>query len=194
MTDHDFEALLTRMPNIAEVVNAFKSEVVQAQAFEALISVLVDGRQLPAERQTRDRQPLSEPTGKAKPARKARTGRSSGRTTPEIVHELNLHPDGKTSFPDFIAEKRPNTNEEKYAVVVYYLEKILEIKPISDGHVAAVFRMTSSLREPSDVYAGLRKTSTRKATIDMSDRNNIRTTPTGRNFVEHDLPAKAKSK
>jgi hypothetical protein len=49
-------------------------------------------------------------------------------------------------------------------------------------------------REPSDLLAALRVTASRKGTIDTTNVDDLRTTPRGRDFVEHDLPAPEKSK
>ena len=197
MTDQQFENLLKRMPTIAEAVNGFNSEAVQAQAFDALMSALL-GDQCPSPisrgAQHDNQRKEEESSAKARSGRGARAGRSGSRRSAEIMHELDLAPKGKTSFTDFVADKQPTTNEEKYAVVVYYLEQVLKLPAISEHHVSTVFRMAPGWREPEDIWGGLKMTARRTSTIDTSDRTNIKTTPHGRNFVEHDLPAKPKSK
>jgi len=198
MTDQEFEAVLKRMPRIAEAVNAFNSEAVQTQAFDALLKALgadtaceMSGR---ASNEAHVPPVAIEPSAAKGSEPKVRHRKREGGGNFKVIKELDLRPQGKVSFEDFVADKQPATNEERYAVAVYYLEQILGVPSVTENHVGTVFRLTQTWREPSALAAALRMTATRKGTIDTSDHNNIRTTPTGRNFVEHDLPAKPKSK
>jgi DNA-binding PadR family transcriptional regulator len=111
--------------------------------------------------------------------------------TAKINRDLNLRPTGKQSFAEFIADKQPSSNQDKFAVAVYYLEQILELPAVALSQVRTVFRLTENWREPANIDTALRVTAVRKATIDTSDMDNIRTTAQGRNFVEHDLPPKS---
>jgi hypothetical protein len=112
----------------------------------------------------------------------------------KMVKDLDLNPNNKQSFDDFIKEKEPKSNEDKYPAVTYYLSEILEVGKVTIDHIGTVFRLTKSWKEPTDLAAGLRVASSRKGTIDTSSYDDIKVTPAGRNFVEHDLPATKKSK
>jgi hypothetical protein len=206
MSELSFESMLKRMGEIAAAVNTFSSEAVQQAAFAALLEAAGGSVHTPSlhsaepptstRQHSKSRQQLEEPRpvehdSKAK-RRKPREGVSSGKV--EIIRDLNLRPEGKPSFADFVAQKQPKSNEDKYAVVVYYLEQILGLSAISKSHIASVFRMTSGWREPENISSGLKKAASRKSTIDTHDRSGIKTTPHGRNFVEHDLPASPKSR
>lgn len=198
MSEQNLDALLGRMCAIAEAVNAFKSETVQQAAFDALVEAFHGKRAMapvpqvePAEEEVGEAEADSTPTdqGKSavkKPARRKSSG-SSARGF-QMVKELDLRPAGKVSFADFIAEKQPGSNEDKYAVAVYYLQHVLELPTVTTNHVATVFRLESSWREPQDALKGLRVTSSRKGTVDVAAADNLKMTPQGRNFVEHDLP------
>lgn len=198
MPDSRLDDLLEQMPRIAEVVNTFESEAVQKQAFETLVAAL-DGKAAPS--RPSDTSPAktesSASSGKPAPRRrtKAAPKRKGQSVNPgEAVREIDLRPDGKTSFADFVAEKQPKDNQEKYAVVVYWLEHIYELQPITIAHVAAIFRLFREWKEPKDIAKGVEMAGRRKGTVDWSDMNNLATTPTGRNFVDHDLPRQPKAK
>ncbi|MBS0535429.1 MAG: hypothetical protein JSR72_15330 [Proteobacteria bacterium] len=200
MGQTSFDLLLKRMSEIAGAVNAFSSEAVQEQAFAALVQAFNSELGSVDASLTRKRESQTPPTvqhgGSAgqEDTPEARTKRGKRRegnpaAKIEIIKDLDLRPKGKISFVEFIGQKRPKTNEDKYVVAVYYLEQILGVTAVTESHVATVFRLTQDWREPENLPAGLRMAASRKATIDTSDRNAIKTTPHGRNFVEHDLPA-----
>jgi hypothetical protein len=212
MAVEDLDALLERMTKIAEAVNGFTSEAVQQEAFAALVSAFtgrhraahkealrgddpptVDAPQLeeaaPSENQSSGRSARAGDGG-SKPRRREGVGAREGI---KVVRDLNLRPTGRQSFDEFISEKKPVSNEDKYAVIIYYLENVLDMTDITVDHVGTVFRMTKQWREPASIAAALRGTAARKATID-SDPKNLRMTAHGRNFVEHDLPVAEKVK
>ena len=195
MSDQNFESLLKRMADIAPAVNAFTSEAVQKEAFTALLGALGGDRSYIGSATVGDAAPevgrSNAGNGAAPRARLKRQRAPRSRSDVRVIKDLNLRPDGKPSFSDFATQKAPKTNEEKYAVAVYYLEQILGLSAVTDAHVSTVFRLTDGWREPKDVAAGLRKTAERKATIDTSDLDAIKTTPHGRNLVQHDLPREA---
>lgn len=209
MATGDLDALLERMPKIAEAINSFSSEAVQAEAFAALIAAFEGKRH--TSRIAKESDGASEnvataqehaasdsdntttaPKATATPRKKR--GAGNGKADWSVVHTLNLKPDGKQSFEDFIEEKQPKSNEDKYVVAVYYLEEILGVEPITKNEVGTMFRLTKSWKEPAAVVKGMQMTSHRKATLNTSDIDNIKITPQGRNFVEHSLPVKPKGK
>ncbi|KGB58269.1 hypothetical protein [Sphingopyxis sp. LC363] len=207
MAEQDIDALLARMPKIATAVNAFKSESVQQAAFDALVLAFgITGDNLknaeespirqaktPKQTQTTRQAADSENSGRQKRKSRATAGNAGATIAP--VKDLNLRPKGVESFDDFVAKKLPRDNQEKFTVAVYWLEEVAKISPVTLAHLAAVFKQTSGWREPRNLKAGVQMTGFRKNTIDTSDMNNLRTTPHGRNFVEHDLPSKpAKNK
>ena len=196
MPEDEISQLLQYMPKIAEVVNAFSSEAVQQQAFDALIAAWA-GAEMPGQGLGRTEESVKsgEKGKEGSPTTRAERGarkRKAPSTSSSAVKDLDLRPAGKTSFDDFVAEKQPKSNEDKYAVVVYWLEQIVGLSPITAEHVGAVFRLTKAWKEPTSVRTGLSVVGVRKGTIDTSDMNSLATTPTGRNFVEHDLPAPVK--
>lgn len=202
MADSEFDDLMRRMPEIANAVNTFKSEAVQREAFLALVASFSGG-------QAREKTPGTLGTSVGAPSdggagsagagdvngeRRQTVRRKGDRTryAPRLLKDLDLAPAGKKSFQQFIDEKQPKSNEDKYAVAVYYLQHELGISPITLDHVASVFRMTSGWKEPANLLSGITTAASRKGTIDTKNFNDLTTTPRGRNFVEHELPPKGK--
>ncbi|MDP1598690.1 hypothetical protein [Phenylobacterium sp.] len=210
MAQEDLDALLQRMESIATAVNSFTSEAVQQEAFAALVAAFEGRRHAP--RNAAAAAPVEAPeheldvakadaapdkaagskasNGTAKHKRSAKDTRGEWK----LVKDLDLRPAGKQSFEDFIEEKRPASNEDKYVAVIYYLSEVLEVQNVSIHHVGTVFRLTKTWKEPTDVASGLRTASARKATLDAKILDSIKLTATGRNFIDHDLPPKEKAK
>ena len=111
-----------------------------------------------------------------------------------MIKDLDLNSKDKISFEEFVEEKQPHSNEDRYAVVAYYLSTVLDIEKTSINHIGTVFRLTKSWKEPTNLWSGLRAASSRKGMIDTSDSDDIKITPAGRNFVEHHLPLREKTK
>ncbi|TIN25779.1 MAG: hypothetical protein E5Y31_15985 [Mesorhizobium sp.] len=203
MAQEDLDALLSRMDSIAKAVNAFTSEAVQHEAFSALVAAF-EGRRHSTKQShataevPEPEQPPALPEQKSASgasnngkARKATKGKQSSWI---FLKDLDLRPNGKKSLEDFVEEKQPASNEDKYAVVVYYFSEVAELPAVSVNHVGSAFRLMKNWREPGDVSASLRITSSRKGTLDTSNLESIKITPTGRNFVEHELPSPPKAK
>lgn len=209
MSTEQIDALLERMPKIASAVNAFQSEIVQQEAFVALIAAfngntarkLSDAlpgikAALDSEAAAGEEPPTSEaqqqPAGNANGRKRKKVAASKADWT--LVRDLDLHPAGKQSFESFAEEKQAKSMEDRYAVVVYYLQEILGRTPVTKNDVGSVFRLMPGWQEPSSVQSGLRTASSRKGTVVSSDMEDISLTPTGRNFVEHRLPPKGSTK
>jgi hypothetical protein len=191
--------LLQRLPEIAKVVNEFKSESVQLRAFEALLG----GFDFPTTKDTAD-QITPDPVhvdarltpqripkeSMAVPSEPPKTGKAKKKETPvTIVADLNLRPKGKKSLRDFYGEKKPRSNEQSFAVMVYYFEKILAITGITADHIYSAFK-DLELRVPARLRTVMSNSATRHRWIDTRNLSDIKLTTHGENFVEHDLPRK----
>lgn len=205
MSTEDLDALLERMPKIAEAVNAFNSEAVQQEAFSSLVAAFgghhrkshvlppKPAEQNPAleEQQSepqRGTETVSNPPPTSQQKRRKKGGGNSNGWSPV---DIELHPENEQSFEDFIAEKQPTNDQERYAVVVYYLEETLKLNPITMNEIGTVFRRTNAWKEPTNLRSGLQNAAFRKLYIDVSNMSNIKITTAGRNFVRRELPHKA---
>ncbi|MFH8221395.1 hypothetical protein ACH4C2_18420 [Streptomyces sp. NPDC018057] len=95
------------------------------------------------------------------------------------------------SFKEFIEEKQPATIDQKGLLAVYYFEQVLELDEIGVGHVMAAYK-EAVWRNPRNPENALQVTSSRNHWLDTSNMRIIKTTQRGRDFVEHDMPAKKK--
>jgi hypothetical protein len=190
------DALLAKMPQIAEAVGKFP-EAVQQQAFDALMAEAAGGT-TNATKRTTDASGETKSTRKRATTRKKANGegavaprRSGG---PKQLRDLDLTPSGKLSFVDFVNEKEPTTNHDRNVVSVYYCDRILEVGAVTDDHVYTCYRDMGWRLPSPNLNNGLSLTSSRKRFIDTSDNKNITLTSKGLNYVEHDLPAKPREK
>ena len=187
MSETTLKDLLDAMPSIAKAVNTFTSDAVQQKAFAVLMNALGSESQIeesgePATQKTKNkraasRPPSSDKTGKP---RKVQVG------PPKLKADLNLRPKGKKSLKDFVDEKKPESNEERFAVIIFYLEKTLQEKAIGRDHVYTAFKELGK-KAPVEIDAALRMAASRKGWI-TNTPGDLKMTVHGENFVEHDLP------
>lgn len=187
MSEKSFEKLLQAMPNIAKAVNTFTSDSVQQKAF----SILMDSFGVVVEIE----EPDDEVHDKSKPKKtstqprvsKGSKQRKAQSGPPKLKADLNLRPKGKKSLKEFVAEKKPQTNEERFAVIIYYLQKTLGEKAIGRDHVHTGFKELG-VKAPIQIDAALGMAANRKGWINTSGGSDLKMTVHGENFVEHDLP------
>jgi len=214
-----FDRLLDAMPRIAEAVNTFSSEKNQRAALDALVRAigLTDAgaaAALPASPPIPIHLPADE-TGQddaagvstdlvtetssvpAETPKSNGTSASKRRRSParkwEPVRDINFRPADKQSFKDLVAEKQPATIDQKNIIAVWWLEQIAEIKEIGVGHVMAAYK-ECAWREPSYPDNALQVTASREHWLDTKNMKAILTTPSGRNFVQFDMPLKKDKK
>lgn len=179
MDRHSLDLLLTRMPEIAAAVNAFSSESIQKQAFSALISALADDH--PHLQRVLSESPFSPENNQMPEARKGEAVVAAPDADPPPAP-------GKLSFDDFIAWKKPGDNQSRFAVAIYWLQEHAGAKTVSSEDIRQLFRTTKDWSEPRNLNSALSVCASRKATIDVAKRSDIKLTPKGRNFVENELP------
>ena len=110
----------------------------------------------------------------------------------EMVKDLLLTAEGdKPSLKEFYSKKGPKSNYERNVVFCYYLLKIREIKQIGINHIYTCYKEVQQ-RIPT-LSVSLSETS-KKGWLDTSDMSDIKVSPRGENYVEHDLPKVKKAK
>lgn len=205
-----FDRLTEAMPRMAEAVNAFTLEDNQRVALQALLaaagvpanSSAVAGAPaslsvvppLPQEapREVPDEiQP--ETTTDSEHAKPKRPRTTAAKRTYARVKDINFRPENKISLRDFVAQKAPTNQDEKNLVFVFYLEEHLEISGIEVGHVLSAYD-EMGMKPPGIPDNSLMVTASRKRWLDTSDMKAIRTTHSGRNVVQHDMPIKKDKK
>lgn len=199
-----YDRLLSEMPRIAEVVNQFTFEENQRAAFEALVRAIGVPAPPPstAEPNLSVVPPLPDDTattpgfspdnvGQQPPAVRPRRTRRSAPAAVSAERDIDFRLEGKQSFRDFVAEKKPKSNDERNVVAVYYLERVLEVPSITAGHVLAAYK-ERGWREPTAPANSLQVTASTKNWLNTANMAAVRTTPGGRNVVEHDMPLPSK--
>jgi hypothetical protein len=166
LDEDKFGRLLDALPRIAEAINQFQSPTVQEHAFRALVGALE----------------LAEPAVDA-PCQSA---------VPALT-DLDFRPSGQQSLLDFAAGKRPRNLNDRNLVAVYYLEQILGLQNITVDHVRAAYK-ECNWREPSSPLHSLQNTASQKSWISTRHMDDIRTTSTGTNTVEKEMPYPASNR
>ncbi len=193
MPELDHEALVQSLPRIAEVVNLFKSEAVQASAFELLVASL--GVAVPAMRpddtnriRQRSARKSSSTTRSAKRSTDGTTTKKAKRSSgPSPVKDLNLRPSGEISFADFANEKAPRYANEQSLVAAVWLRDHGGISAITVDHIYTAYR-AKGWKVPSNLSNHLQSVASKKGWLDTQEMDNIRVTVQGENHVLHDLP------
>ncbi|WP_157539182.1 hypothetical protein [Micromonospora sp. NBRC 110037] len=212
MAEGDFQRLLEVMPKIAEAVKDLPDGL-KERAYEDLISSFngvpsprpAPMEALPASQQTNEAGSVTEAEeetdvepaatgGRSRKAKKATAPRkATGRRSWTPVRDIDFRPSGKQAFRDLVAEKNPTTIHQKNLLAVYWLEQVYELSEIGVGHVLAAYK-ECTWREPGHPNTALRNTAFLNSWIDTSSMKAIKTTPRGRNTVEHDMPITTKAK
>ena len=109
----------------------------------------------------------------------------SGETYP-IMKDINLSMD-RITLKQFYQEKNPTSALERNAVFVYFLERILELEKISIGHIYTCYK-DLGIKPPAKLRQSLADTSSKKGWLLTGSMNDLKITPKGDSFVEHELP------
>lgn len=191
MDSLDFDGVIEKLPQIAKAVNEFKSEDLQRRAFDLLTSRLgVSMAEMPRTTPAPDTG-ANKPASNGKARKRASTAESRPSAKPKLVPDLNLRPKGEKSLREFVEEKKPKDNQERFAVIAYYLTETLRLSHFNRDHVFTAFR-DLGVKIPAVIDTALQMTANRKGWLNTSNMNAITITIPGTNFVEHDLPHKPK--
>jgi hypothetical protein len=138
-------------------------------------------------RSTKKRRAKTSGTSATAPANKPKAA-------PGFDKTLNLHPSGKTSFKDFVAEKKPADNGYEHNVVAaYWLANVAEVDNVTADQIFTCYRGVG-WKLPGDLRNNLAKTAHEKGWLDTKDSDNITVAPQGLNFVDLELPRPEKKK
>lgn len=132
----------------------------------------------------------SEPEGKAQPsvARQQRPRKPGSKKSWSLDKQINFRPAGKQTLREFADEKLPSNNDQRNAVIVYYMAEVLGMSTANINQVLAGYSMCQ-WKPPGTPDVALRRTASKYGWIDTSDTKAMTITHGGRGFVEFDLPA-----
>ncbi len=101
---------------------------------------------------------------------------------------FDISPPGKTSWADFVAEKKPVNMNDKYAVCVHWLLDVAELPKATVNQIVTLF-IAARWTLPSDPRNQTSQAS-RAGYLDSKDLQDIKLTSMGSARVLNDLPAK----
>jgi hypothetical protein len=190
----NFEAKKKMLEDVSELIRSFP-ETLQEKAFDFLIA---DIPVSPTTKQNSsadidENEINSDGNIPVKARKQPSTKKMVGKAQPQIDKGLNLRPTDKTTLSDFFNEKLPSGNIQTTAVMVYYLQEILKLQEITSSQILTCYREPSlSLKIPGNLEQNLRDcSSSQYGYIDFT-KGKCTMSVQGINFVEHDLPKKAK--
>ena len=115
--------------------------------------------------------------------------RSGSKENYQINKDLNLSPRDKKTLKQFVESKKPQSNIEFNAVVIYYMQKILNKEKVSIDDVYSCYK-DMSRKVPNALKQSLTDTSSSKYGY-IAVNNNFYSIPVkGENLVELELPRK----
>jgi len=118
---------------------------------------------------------------------KPRAPRTKKAITYSLVKELNLRPPDKQHLRDFFSEKKPGSQRQQITVIVYYLQRIIEVQSIGANHVFTGMKEVG-MRIPPDISQVMRSIASDKGWLNTANKDDVKMAVAGDNFVEHDLP------
>jgi len=116
--------------------------------------------------------------------------RKKGGRKPRLVDNLNLRPEDKMSFKEFVEKKKPTTNWEKGVLAVFYLSHELGLQDVTLDHVYTCF-VEVGWRIPYDLANTLQVAASKWAWLVTADMDSIQITARGENLINLDLPRQA---
>jgi hypothetical protein len=100
--------------------------------------------------------------------------------------------EGRGALVEFMDLKFPITNEERNLVFLYYIQHVLKIKPIKADHIYTCYR-AAKIRVPLNLESSLETTVNQRRWIKKTKTGRLSVTPSGKLYVEKQLPKKLKS-
>ncbi len=202
MPTNELDVLLDRIPQIADAVNQFSSESMQAEVFRALMKAFYGLRENAggvvgntaddeARRGPAATDPAVAPNSAAKKTAAKKPASSKTKQSFSVDKDLDLVNGGSPPFKEFWQSKSPTTQQEKGLICVYWLSrKKHEKKPVSIDQVYTCFK-DAGWAVPGDLANTLAQAGTR-GWLDSKKRDDLKVVVQGENHIDHDMPAKLK--
>lgn len=193
MQDSEFDTRLERVRKAAEVIVDLPTETLQAEAFHYLLGKtplvgtdqsdeVVDdeheaGLDAPGDAgpDLRAAEKTSNPAAKKVGTRQ----RKPANVNPDKTIELS--PDGKQSFAEFVAEKKPASHIEKYTASVYWLLDVAEHDKATISQIVTCYH-ASRWALPTDIRNTAAQAG-RKHLDNSEGLDDIRLSNLGRNLI-----------
>lgn len=136
----DIENAITLITKINEATKDIPDEETRKTAFRILMTKAgLDGA-LPtqASNAAAPKVVADAPENGEKKAKKTKSSMSKG--APDIDADLNLEPEGKPSFGDFVQKRKLKGHLDQFSAAIYYLREILKIDQVGEKQVATCYK------------------------------------------------------
>jgi hypothetical protein len=164
------------------------AQITQQQVPNAHASFQIE--QSPAEQESPSETDDADETQTAthtKVSRPSRAGKKTDRNSGvKMVHDLNFRPQDNEPLKDFISGKDPKTDLELVLALVYYMKNIMSESKVGLDHILTALKEVGK-PVPAALKQTVQNLKTKKAWINYTDIEDIRTTTQGDNFVEHEM-------
>jgi len=198
MDESDFSIRLDRVRRASDVVTTLP-EPLQVAAFQYLInsaspaSYSAPDLRLDGSNDSSSTSPAPAPSDlEATSSRRSHKSSSKASKSKSSDLEIDLFPEGKPSFKAFAEEKAPKSNDERYAVAVYWILRIAELPTATVSQAMSCF-MVADWRLPKDAANGASRSRV-AGYLSSGSSEDLKLSSIGINLVKSDLPlAKTKS-
>jgi len=190
MDDEDFNDRLDQVERAIKVINTIENNPdLQAAAFSHLFGTAPSLRgdayeETPA---IDDPPPGAETDDSSKSGSVPKKPRKPPSAVPQDK-TLNISPTGKVSWIDFVAEKKPASMNDKYAVCVYWLLDIAGLPKATVNQIVSLF-IAAKWALPKDPRNATSQAG-RAGYLDSASAQDLKITSMGTARVLNDLPSK----
>ena len=193
MTDDDFDVRLGQVERAIAVINTIENNPdLQAAAFSHLFGTAPSLRGDATEDAPQFDDASDGPAnGDSDEPAKQNGGPKKTRKPPTAVAQdklLQIAPAGKTSWAEFVAEKKPSSMNDKYAVCVYWLLDVADLPKATVNQIVSLF-IAAKWTLPKDPRNATSQAG-RVGYLDSKSHQDIKMTSLGTAHVLNDLPAK----
>lgn len=105
--------------------------------------------------------------------------------TYNLIPSLNLVSNGNESLKDFYNKYSAKNNFDKNIIILYYLRRILGAENIGINHIYTCYKHLS--QKIPNINQSLLDTKNRKGWVDISDKEDLKVTVAGENYIEHEI-------
>jgi hypothetical protein len=163
--------------------NAFQRKGVTARPLQNAAAALPDASEIESEVIDSDLDSEGTDNGDTE---KPKTPRQTRKAIYKTVGSLNLRPEGKQSLREFFKAKKPESQQEQFVVILFYLTKQLNLTGVGPDHINTAFLDVG--KPVPNIRSAAQNIARRRGWIEAKDINDLKVTSPGENFVNHDLP------
>jgi hypothetical protein len=105
--------------------------------------------------------------------------------TYSLIPSLNLVSNGNENLKDFYNKYNSKNNFDKNIVILYYLKRVMGEENVGINHLYTCYKHIS--QKIPNINQSLNDTKSRKGWIDITDKEDLKVTVAGENYIEHEI-------